>query len=330
VSGSIDKLCFELRFLLEEATRKKIADDILLSGSLDTSVSAVIESKFISLKAFTFALHGARASDVEYASLVANNLQLKHRIYCFDEGQLLDGVQPVVEVMRPFDPKEIRNSVAMYLGLRVVRDEGINTIMTGDGCGEMFAGYSFLLDLEKGQLDLELQKLWSKISFSSVPLSRALGVEAKLPYLDPDFKPFAMKLDPTYKVRRERGKIWGKWIIRKTFEGVLHQVVVWGAKTPIEHGSGTTALPSIIEKRISNKEFEEKSSKHLAKDKVMIWNKEQLCYYEVYMSATGVPHPTNAEGKLCPHCSLNVAEKATNCRTCGAYPIQVGRSLCLA
>ena len=321
MSVSVDELCFKLCFLLEEAVKKNLADGILLSGGLDTSVLAVIASRFVSLRAFTVALLGAQAPDIEYATLVAKDLQLKHLIHYFDEGELHDAIQRVVKTMRSFDPMEIRNSVTIYVGLRVAREEGVSTIMTGDGCDELFAGYSFLFDLEKGQLDLELQKLCNVMSFSSVPLARALRVEAKLPYLDPDFKSFAMKLDSRCKIQSERGMIWGKWIIRKAFEGILPEEVVWRVKTPIEHGSGTSVLPSIIDRKISDKEFEEKRSRYLVKDKVTIRSKEQLFYYEVYRSAIGVPHPTDPKGKLCPQCNSDVAEKATYCRTCGAYPI---------
>lgn len=307
--------------MLEEAVKKNLAEGILLSGGLDTSILAVIASKFVSLKAFTVALRGAQAPDVEYATLVAKGLQLKHFVHCFDEDELQDAIQKVVKTMRCFDPMEIRNSVAIYVGLRVAREEGISTIMTGDGCDELFAGYSFLFDLEKGQLDLELQKLWSVMSFSSVPLARALGVEAKLPCLDPDFKSFAMKLDSQYKVKSERGRIWGKWIIRKAFEDVLPEEVVWRKKVPIEHGSGTTVLPSIVDNKLSDKEFKEKRSKYLVKDKVMIRNKEQLFYYQIFRSTIGVPHPTDPKGKLCPQCNSNVSQKATYCRICGAYPL---------
>jgi len=321
MGGSIDELCFELRFLLEEAVKKNLADGILLSGGLDTSVLAVIASKFVALKALTVALLGAQAPDVKYATLVANNLHLKHFIHYFDEDELHDAIRAVVKTMRSFDPMEIRNSITIYVGLRVAREEGINTAMTGDGCDELFAGYSFLFDLEKEQLDLELQKLWSVMSFSSVQLGRTLGVEARLPFLDPDFKSFAMKLDSRYKIRSERGLKWGKWILRKAFEDALPEEVVWRVKTPIEQGSGTTILPSLFNQKVSDTEFRDKRSKYLENDKVVIRDKEQLFYYEIYRSAIGVPRPTDPRGKLCPQCNSNVAEKATYCRTCGAYPI---------
>jgi asparagine synthase (glutamine-hydrolysing) len=321
MSASIQETCSELRFLLEESVKRNSCEGILLSGGLDTSVLAIIASELVSLKAFTVALKGAPAPDVEYATLVANKLRLKHLVYYFNIDELYEAIQKVVETMKSFDPMEIRNSATIYVGLRVAKERGISGIMTGDGCDELFAGYSFLFNLEKEQLDLELRKLWDVMLFSSIPLARALGLEAKLPYLDPDFKSFAMKLDSKYKIRSEKGKIWGKWVVRKAFEGILPEEVVWRVKTPIEYGSGTSTLPTFFNKKISDEEFKDRKQKYLRSDKVTIRDKEQLFYYEVYRSNIGVPHPTDSEGKLCPHCNSNVPEKATYCRTCGAYPI---------
>lgn len=321
MENSLNEACLKLRSLLEKAVKRNLAGGILLSGGLDTSILAFIASKFTSLKAFTVAFQGASAPDVRYARLMAKNLQLKHFVHYFDRKELHDAIQVVVKTMESFDPMEIRNSVTIHVGLRVAKENGVSTVMTGDGCDELFAGYSFLFDLEKEQLDLELQKLWSIMLFSSVPLARALNIKIKLPYLDPDFKFFAMKLDSRYKIRSERGRVWGKWIVRKAFENILPEEIVWRIKTPIEYGSGTTALSSLFNQHISDAEFEEKRSKYLKRDKVTIRSKEQLFYYELYRSLIGVPHPIDPKGKICPQCNSNVAEKATYCRTCGAYPI---------
>ncbi|UCE15599.1 MAG: hypothetical protein JSV12_06925 [Candidatus Bathyarchaeota archaeon] len=321
VNADIQKTCFELRSLLEETVKKNLAEGILLSGGLDTSVLAVVASKFISLKAFTVAFQGFPAPDVKYATLMTNRLHLTHFVHYFDEDELHDAVRTVVKTMRSFDPMEVRNSAAILIGLKVAKEQGVNTVMTGDGCDELFAGYSFLFNLEKEKLDLELRKLGAVMSFSSVPLAKTLGIEAKLPYLASDFKAFAMKLDSKYKVQTEKGSVQGKLVIRKAYEDVLPEEIVWRVKVPIEQGSGTTVLPNLFDQKIADAEFKEKKSRYLEKDKVMIRSKEQLFYYEIYRSVVGVPYPTDPYGKLCPQCNSNVARNSTFCRTCGAYPI---------
>ena len=317
----LNVICSRLIKGLDESVERNLAEGILLSGGLDTSILAYLASKWAKLKAFTAALQNAPAPDVEYAMFVANRLGLKHFIHRFDESELYDAIRVVIKAMDSFDPMEIRNSVTVFIDLKCAKESGVNTVITGDGCDELFAGYSFLFGLEKKRLHLELQKLWSVMSFSSVRLAKVLGIEVKLPYLDPEFKKFAMELDPGLKVRSEMGRIWGKWILRKAFENVLPEEIVWREKTPIEAGSGTAVLPNFFNSIISDAEFNEKKSKYLDEDKVTIRDKEQLFYYEVYRSAVGVPHPIDPRGKVCLFCNSNMPVTSTYCRKCGAYPV---------
>lgn len=303
------------------AVKRNLSEGILLSGGLDSSILAVLASKFTPLKAFTIGFDGVPAPDIEYASLLSQRLRLKHIIHYFSRDELHEAIKRVVGIVRSFDPMEVRNSVVIYIGLNLAKKHGANTVMTGDGGDELFAGYNFLLNLRDRELDLELQKLWDTMYFSSTLLAEALGMEVKLPFLDPEFMSFAMEIDSKYKVRREGGKIYGKWILRKAFEGVLPDEILWRDKVPIEVGSGTAILPRIFDLEISEAKFEAKKREYLEKDGVIIRDKEQLFYYEIYRSIIGVPGSANPGSRTCPYCKSGVAERATYCRTCGAYPI---------
>lgn len=317
---TIERICLELRELIEDAVKRNLCEGLLLSGGLDTSILAFVASKFVKQKAFTVALKGAPAPDVEYASLIAKRLGIKHRIHHICEDELRDALSTTIKIMKSFDPMEIRNSVVIYAALKTAKEEGISAVMTGDGSDELFAGYSFLHGLEGERLKSELEKMWRTMSFSSIRLSKALDIEVKLPYLDPRIMDFASRLDPSYMVREERGRKWGKWILRKAFEGMLPDEIVWRVKNPIEQGSGTAILPALFDQMISDEEFEEKRRKYLEVDKVVIRSKEQLFYYEVFRSVVGVPHPTRG-GRTCPYCNSVVEYGTTYCRTCGSYPI---------
>lgn len=321
MSDNLSAFCSKLIKALDESVERNMADGILLSGGLDTSILAYLTSKRAKLKAFTAALQNAPAPDIEYATLVANRLGLKHLVHRFDENELREAIPVVVNAMDSFDPMEIRNSVTVYIGLKCAKENGVNTIMTGDGCDELFAGYTFLHELKNERLNLELQKLWSVMSFSSMRLADVLKMEVKLPYLDSEFKKFAMGLQPALKVRDERDQTWGKWILRKAFENLLPEEIVWRIKMPIESGSGTFILPDFFNSIISDTEFEQKRSNYLNEDKVTIRNKEQLFYYEIYKSAIGTPHPTDYKSKICLYCNSSVPNMATYCRRCGGYPI---------
>jgi asparagine synthase (glutamine-hydrolysing) len=306
---------------LADSVERNLAQGLLLSGGLDTSLLAYLAVKWIKPDCFTVALNGAPAPDIEYAKLVADSLGLEHDIHGFGEAELDEAVRNTIEVVRCFDPMEIRNSVAIYVGLKRARDKGMRSVMTGDGCDELLAGYSFFFGLDKGQLDSALKNLRANMRFSSIYLAEALGMEVKLPYLDPQFESFAAALDSDLKVRSERGQVWGKWILRKAFENIVPQEIVWRVKAPIEVGSGTATLPSRFDSTIPDLEFDEKRARYLNQDKVTIRDKEHLFYYEVYRSIVGVPHPTLASAKICPDCNSDVPNEASFCRTCGAYPV---------
>ncbi|MFQ6127215.1 MAG: asparagine synthase C-terminal domain-containing protein [Candidatus Heimdallarchaeota archaeon] len=315
----MNEVCGKLRSLLEDSVRRNLTDGILLSGGLDTSILACIASKYGNPKTFTVGFKNAPAPDIEYARIIATCLNLEHHVYVFGENQLYNVIRDVIRVIKSFDPMEIRNDTTIYIGLKYARDNGIATVMTGDGSDELFAGYSFFFELTKECLDSKLEKLWNTMRFSCINLAKDLGVEVRLPYLDPEFKEYTMKIDSGLKVRVECGTTWGKWILRKAFEDILPKEVVWRVKTPIEMGSGTTVLPALFSSTISDEEFEVKKQKYLIEDKVTIRDKEQLYYYEAYRSIFGVPGPENVKDKTCPYCNSTILAEVSFCRTCGAY-----------
>jgi len=199
----------------------------------------------------------------------------------------------------------------------VAKDRGIKTVMTGDGSDELFGGYSFLFGLTREQLKAALGKLWSNMRFSSVPM----GLQVKLPFLDTEFRAFAEALDAGLMVRHERGQVWGKWVLRKAFKNIVPPKLLWRVKAPLEVGSGTTVLPSVMDARISDLEYAEEKARYLDEDRVTVRSKEHLFYYRIYRELIGVPYAEDSGRKTCPDCGVNIEEESSFCRICGAYPI---------
>ncbi len=309
-----------LRTSLKAATNRNRAEAILLSGGLDTSIIATLASRHGPLKAYTVALEGVPAPDIEYAKLMTKRLGLKHKVHVFSLQEFMQTLPEVVKILFVFDPMEIRNSTAVYIGMKEAKKGGASTFLTGDACDELFAGYSYLFNLNPPELKVALKRLWKVMSFSAIPLAKSLGMEAKIPFLDPEFKQLAMKVDPSLLVVEQNGRKWGKWIVRKAFEGDLPSEITWRVKTPIEYGCGTTTLPRMFEQRMTDEEFQEKQRRIKEEDRVAIRDREHLVYYEVFRDVIGT-NRGGSEGRTCPECNWAVPEETTFCRTCGAYPI---------
>lgn len=309
----------DLRSALESAVERNAAEAILLSGGLDTSIVAALATKYGPLGAYTVALEGAPSPDIEYANLMAKHLHLNHKLHMFGMEELIENLPEVVRTLRTFDPMEIRNSTAVYIGMKEAKKDGVSTFLTGDACDELFAGYSYLFNQGLPELKTSLGKLWGAMSFSAIPMAESLGMVAKIPFLDPEVKQLASEVDPSFLVGERDGRKLGKWIIRRAFEDLLPSQITWRIKTPIEYGCGTTTLPQIFDKRIPDEEFHEKQWRIKEIDDVTIRDKEHLAYYEIFHQVFGTRPTTN--GRTCPGCQYQVREDATFCRTCGAYPI---------
>jgi len=321
---SINKICSEIRKLTEKVIQKNLTEGILFSGGLDTSIVAFEASKYTKLEAFTVAFENSPALDLEYSKLMADLLKMNHTIHIFGEDEMNSIIEDVIKVLKVFDPMDIRNSVAAYVGLKAAKENGIKEIMTGDGLDELLGGYSWLFEFSETELKEYLSNMWQVMQFTSIPMAQSLGMVSKPPFLDPEFKSFAFTVDPKLMIRKERGKIWGKWIIRKAYEGLMPDKIVWRLKTPLEFGSGTTIFPKIFSEKIADEYFQKKTKKYLITDNVTIRDKEHLFYYEIFRSHFGVPSEffKDAKGKQCPYCkSKGRNEKSTFCKVCGAYPI---------
>jgi len=315
-----------LRQLLIHSVEKSQSDSLLLSGGLDTSIVATLASKSNpQLRAFTVVLRDFTSPDLYYSKLISLKLGLGQELIEATLDDIENSLPEVIGVLRSFDPMEIRNSVAVFLGLKKAKSQGYSRVLTGDAADELFAGYSFVTNLEKEKALSTLHRLWEVMHFSSIPLASSLGIKALLPFLDSEVKKFATTEIPleflvSGQTDHSEGEAFGKFILRKAFEDQLPREIAWRKKTPIEFGSGTTFLPKIYATEINAQEFHEKKRKYLESDKVRLRDPEQLHYYEIYRRVVGPPAPDLAN-RSCPACTSNVPDWADFCTICGEYPI---------
>lgn len=259
-----------LRLLLDEAIAGEKADAVLLSGGLDTSIIAFLAKRHVpNLVAFTVTREGYD-EDLKYARRVAQFLELEHRVHFFSQEELLDAASAAASILsnREYEagvPSHIKESIIQgysetvgattlapaYIAMRFAR-EYVDTVYTGDGADELFIGYDsltsfidfivssgdelFARDLERELSSRVFQAYDLRYPFM---LGEALQLKVKAPYLSTEVSELARKIPVDYKVRSEGGKVWGKWLLRKAFEGYLPPDIVWRKKTTIDSGTGS-------------------------------------------------------------------------------------------
>jgi asparagine synthase (glutamine-hydrolysing) len=315
--------CEQLTKLLTDSVERNHADALLLSGGLDSSILASILRPQYSL-AVGF---GGAAPDLLYARQVAERYCKHHVEIVFGQNKMAELVEQVIQIFETFDPIEIRNSSVALAGIEWAKSDGYSSVMTGDGSDELFAGYNYFTryysDMQR--FDLELQRLWQIMHFSSRKLGEHVGIEVKTPFLDEKFVSFAKLISVNNKVGEHDGEKWGKFILRKCFEPALGSLV-WRPKLAQEQGAATDRYQQNIEERIDNLTFANKKKIAQEQENVRIRSKEHLYYYDIFRSY--FPPPKEGGGGddhtcrlRCSDCRGCIAPDARFCRKCGAFPV---------
>ena len=316
----------EAKTIVNKVIKDNLGDSILFSAGTDTSIIAYEAIKHKpDIPTLTIAFKQGDPKDAFYVKKMVEFLKLRnHQTYSFDVTEALENVHKIVKVLKTFDPMDVRNSMSIYIGLVHLKEQGAFEIFTGDGLDELF-GYPWQFQLSEEEFHKKQLNMWVEMKFSSITLANSLGIEVKQPYLDPVFMDWAKKLPIKIKINMYNNEKYSKWLLRKAYEGIIPQEVVWRPKAPLETGTGATALSTIFQEQYTDEEFVEKQKDVLNEDNVQIRDKEQLLYYEAFRKIFNKPSKvfpdSNNGAKMCPQCKGYVKTKIQFCRICGAYPI---------
>ena len=308
----------QCRSILQDACEKCESEWIALSGGLDSSIIANLMKKE-KAHAMTIITKDFVGTDLTYAQIMAKYVGIPLSLMHIDLEEVLEAINETVKILGNFNDIEIRNSVVPYIYLKSLKDDGINSVITGDGADEVFAGYNFLLKKNEDELVSELSRIKKIMHFPSKEIGESLNMKVEMPFLDNNVIHFSENIPISEKINTKDGKRFGKWILRKSFEKDIPDSIVWREKSPMQDGSGTANLTNLFNTIITDEIFNKKKNDILEKDGVYIRTKESLHYYECFRKINSVKS-SNSENK-CPDCNYELNENSKFCRMCGKFPI---------
>ncbi|KAF9574455.1 hypothetical protein EC968_006439 [Mortierella alpina] len=343
------------RLLLKSLAKNTPCDCILLSGGVDTSILAeaafaVYNTKKAEneddptpkpLSGAVTVLCTDQATDEFYATQISARLGLTQKVVKITLDSVLEELEFCIRTLQTFDPMELRNGIVIARGLSVAKSLGYETVMTGDGADELFAGYSFLHNMSAERLQAYSDKLTKIMRFSGVELAKALGLRLVQPYLDPELIAFSQQCTRDEKInyhdhpverewqdRLSGRQLHGKFILREAFEEEAFSA--WRKKEPIEVGSGTTVLPKMFQESMSAEDLQREQDRILEEEGIKIRDVEHLQYFKVFKKVFGddmstYPEKLRKDGRdPCPGCGFNLSTPdQTFCVICGQWPARV-------
>jgi asparagine synthase (glutamine-hydrolysing) len=254
-----------------------------LSGGLDSSVIAVLANSHLD-KLYTFSVGLHESPDILAAREVADYLQTEHIEHLVTFNELLEILPQAVYHLESFDALLVRSSIMNFIvGKKAAKY--VNSVFSGEGADELFAGYAYLKSHESTSLTDELIDITNRLHDTALQRvdrsATAHGIVAYVPFLDSDVVNFAFCIPEQYKIRDNIEK----WILRKAMENVLPNSIINRTKAKFWKGAGVEErIAQYVEDQISDQEF--------AKERKLMngWRlntKEELFYYRLFREKFG-------------------------------------------
>ena len=235
---------------LEDAVHRQLMSDVpygvLLSGGLDSSLTAAIAKKFAEkriesgdaerawypqLHSFAIGLEGS--PDLKASRKVADQIGTVHHEVHFTIQEGLDAVRDVIYFLETYDITTIRASIGMYLVCKAIHETtDIRVLLTGEISDELF-GYKytdFAPSAEEFQKEA-VKRVRELHMYDVLRADRCISVnslEARVPFADHRIIEYVWNVPWSMKCRD--GVV--KALLRKSGEGKLPKEVLWRRKSP--------------------------------------------------------------------------------------------------
>ena len=266
--------------------KRMIADvevGVLLSGGLDSSLIAAIVKQQLQgnkqLKSFCVGAEGS--ADILNARIVAEALGTEHYEYIYTEEELIEAVSDVIYHLESYEPSLVRSAIPNYFVSKLA-SEHVKVILSGEGADELFAGYAYMEKYQDtNSMNKEIIRVLNTLHHVNLQradrMSMAHSIELRVPFLDLEVVENALQIPAGLKVHK-KGRM-EKWLLRKAFDGVLPDEVLWRKKAEFSEGSGALDLLDLhAEESISDEEFIRVNEEA----PVDLRSKQEMFYYQIF------------------------------------------------
>lgn len=262
----------KLRDSLIASVEKRLMGDVpvgaLLSGGLDSSLVSAIAARLLKakgrrLKTFSVGFD-IDSPDLIRAREVAAFIDSDHTevVVSIEDG--MKAIEQLIWLTETYDITTIRASTPMFIMSKEIARQGVKVVLSGEGADEIFGGYLYFAhapsDIEfHKECVSRIKRLHTSDVLRADRSTMGAAVEARVPFLDPEFLDIAMDVAPEYKTIHA-GTRMEKDVLRRAFiDGDwLPESVLWRQKEQFSDGVGYSwidMLKEMAERTVDDESF---------------------------------------------------------------------------
>ncbi len=179
---------------------------VAFSGGVDSSLLARICQDLG--KVITLITIGFRGShDIQFASTIAAKMGMKQRVFEITIDDFQGKLETVQELTGCANTSHLENCVAYLYISKASREEGLDVVLSGNGCDELFCGYNgYRAAYDHGEaalMKLMGEKITNELELVAEisSISKQFGVEVRQPFLSEKFVLFAKSIPIDRKIK---------------------------------------------------------------------------------------------------------------------------------
>ena len=227
---------------------------VLFSGGLDSSLLALLSSKYADVTLYTAGAEGSQ--DLEWARKVSETLGLKLKEYIFDINDVEEVIPKVVFAIEEPNPMNLAIGIPLYFATKLAKEDNRKLLLSGQGADELFGGYFKYLE-NPNLMEKDLIELGEKNLARDDKIAMINSVEGRFPFLDLNVVRTALGTPIEFKIRNGIRKA----ILREAaLELGLPKEVAYREKKACQYGTNSQKLLQKIAKRngMKTREFADK------------------------------------------------------------------------
>jgi len=197
-----------LRNALCEAVSECAPEEIAVafSGGVDSSLLArICQDLGKEITLITVGFSGSH--DIQFSSMIAAKMGMKQRVFEIEHDDFREKLQAVQKLIGCENTSHLENCVAYLYISKLARDEGLDVVLSGNGCDELFCGYNaYRIAYDSGEAALSQlmeEKIANELELVAEisAVARQFGVEVRQPFLSEEFVQFAKSIPFDIKIK---------------------------------------------------------------------------------------------------------------------------------
>jgi asparagine synthase (glutamine-hydrolysing) len=190
---------------VSETTSEISSVGVAFSGGVDSSILAKL-CYHLRIQVTLLTIGFPSSHDIEFSNAIASKMGMNHKVYEITHSDFQQKLKHIRQIINCSNTSHIENCIAYYYLSKLAKQNGLDIVLSANGCDELFCGYDkYRRVYHAGKTEIEkLMEVNLVNEFALIDeikiVASTLGVQVRQPFLSSKFIEFAKSIPIDQKI----------------------------------------------------------------------------------------------------------------------------------